>query len=143
MEHKMAASTNFEEIENFIQSRKNILFFYSPYNFLRTVISERLFENTFQKPLCDEIKAESSPIKIIVVSIRGNSHYFCVKFLKWDTDFFKLPTYKLQAVIFNHDDPNILRQAVAEFMEKFFGQEEKRYCFMEAPSEDIAIIRAL
>jgi len=121
------------------ENRNSILVHYSPYSFLNTLDSGVLLEKTVFEPICkDLINEETQCYKIEINNI---SYEFLVKFLKWDTDYFKIPTYKLQLVLFDDEKYSNLKQACKEFIRVFF--DEKKYCFCEIPSEDIKVIQAL
>jgi dTDP-4-amino-4,6-dideoxy-D-galactose acyltransferase len=122
------------------EQRKDKMFFYSPCNFLRNVDSSLLLEKTVFDPIFNElVNNENSIIKII----KGHeTHYFIVKELAWDSEYFQLPTFKLQAILFNHSDVKVLADAIKEFQECFF-KDQGQYCFSFIPSEDVLVLQAL
>jgi dTDP-4-amino-4,6-dideoxy-D-galactose acyltransferase len=62
--------------------------------------------------------------------------------LSWDSNYFKLPSFKLFTVLYEHHNFDILAEAVEGFKTVFFDQPRK-YIFVEIPSEDILLIQAL
>lgn len=127
-------------ILDLISSRKDILFHYSPFSFFAKSDKDRIFQhsivNEIEKFLDDET------VETIQIDVLGEQHFFIVKFLKWDSDYFNLPTYKLLFVLYAHKDYEILKSATKIFVKDFF-KEKGRYCFSEIPSEDIFTIQAL
>lgn len=121
------------------ENRNAILIHYSPYSFLNTLDSRVLLEKTVFEPI--NINLLGGETQNYTIEINNCAFEFLVKFLKWDTDYFKIPTYKLQLVLFTDDDYSNLKQACKEFTRIFFN--EKKYCFSEIPSEDIKVIQAL
>lgn len=122
-----------------IENRDSILVHYSPYSFLNSLNSINLLKKTVLEPLYESLKAGETEKYTIVTN--NTTYEFYVKFLKWDTEYFKIPTYKLQLVYFDNDDYFSLKQACKEFIRIFF--DKKKYCFSEIPSEDIKVIQAL
>lgn len=139
----MNINNKVEDINNakiVFEKRKNKMFFYSHCNFLRNVNTSTLLAKTVFEPLFSELESnESLLLKII---IEDDIHYFVVKELKWDSEYFQLPTFKLQAILFNHTDVNILADAI-KFFQKSFFKEHGQYCFTFIPSEDILVLQAL
>lgn len=131
-----------ESIKNldvFFESRKQELYFYSPYSFLHCISSDILFRKTVAGPLLKKI--ENKTIELIPVNSGGITYLFLVEFLSWDTDYFNIPTYRLHTVLYQKGDLPGLINAVLLFQKKFFS--ERRYCFTDIPSEDIIVLQAL
>jgi dTDP-4-amino-4,6-dideoxy-D-galactose acyltransferase len=127
------------QVSALAESRKKELFFYSPYNFIRSFPVERQLENC----VYDVIRnfEGSAANMIIPVAVNGHEHQFYVSYLEWDSNYFGLKTYKLVYVLYNHQDIKILIDAVKKFKDILFS--EPVYCFIEIPSEDIKLIEAL
>ncbi|PKH62388.1 hypothetical protein CXF83_09230 [Shewanella sp. Choline-02u-19] len=139
----MNVNNKVEDISNakaIFEKRKDKMFFYSQCNFLRNVDASTLLNKTVFEPLFSELESnESLLLKIIV---EDEIHYFIVKELKWDSEYFQLPTFKLQAILFDHGDVNLLAAAIIFFQKSFF-KEHGQYCFTFIPSEDILVLQAL
>lgn len=127
-------------ILDLIFARKEILYHYSPFSFFPKPDKEKIFQhsivNEIEKYLVDET------VQTLQIDVLGEQHFFIVKFLKWDSDYFNLPTYKLLYVLYAHKDYKILKSATKIFVQDFFKKKGK-YCFSEIPSEDIFTIQAL
>lgn len=120
-------------------SNKQILTFYSPYNFIREFPADKQFENYVLNKIAAFDKNANN--KIITVEIEHASFYFLLSYLPWDTDFFKIHTYKLLHVLSENEDIHLLRAACKEFIKRI--NDETFYCFIDIPSEDIRLIQAL
>lgn len=127
-------------ISELIQTRKDILYHYSQYSFYPKADREKIFKHTISDNI---IKLQDDKdVQFITIEISGKEHVFVVKFLKWDTDYFNVKTYKLLYVLYNHLDYFTLKLAAQKFVKEFFV-EKGNYCFSEIPSEDIITIQAL
>ena len=127
-------------ISELIQTRKDILYHYSQYSFYPKADREKIFKHTISDNI---IKLQDDKdVQFITIEISGKEHVFVVKFLKWDTDYFNVKTYKLLYVLYNHLDYFTLKLATQKFVKEFF-LEKGNYCFSEIPSEDIITIQAL
>lgn len=131
---------NIKQIENIIDEKKDILYFYSPYNFIRSANRNLIYLHSVKNSLLTTVKENTQ--FIINVEMENESHYFIIKYLEWDSDYFHISTYKLITVLYSHDDYEILKKAVVKFKMDFFSQP-KIYCFGEIPSEDTKLIKAL
>ena len=129
-----------EEAIRIFSERKDKLYFYSFCNFLRHVDNNKLLRETVFEPIFQDIKSNES--LLIKVLIENHAHYFVVKKLVWDSNFFNLPTFKLELIIFNHSDLGVLTNAVKLFQNRFF-KEQGQYCFTLIPSEDSIVLQAL
>jgi dTDP-4-amino-4,6-dideoxy-D-galactose acyltransferase len=127
-------------INELIDYRKNILYNYSQYSFYSKADKERIFKHSISDNIF-RLK-EDNDVQFIEINVLGLNHIFILKFLKWDTDYFKIKTYKLLFVLYQHLDYNILKSAIQKFLKDFFI-EKRNYCFSEIPSEDIFTIQAL
>lgn len=127
-------------ISDLIQTRKDILYHYSQYSFYPKADKEKIFKHTISNNI---IKLQDEKdVQFITIEISGKEHVFVVKFLKWDTDYFNVKTFKLLYVLYNHLDYVTLKLATQKFVKEFFV-EKGNYCFSEIPSEDIITIQAL
>jgi len=122
------------------EKRKDKMLFYSQCNFLRNVNASLLLDKTVFEPMFAELESNDSLLLKIIVE--DEIHYFIVKELKWDSEYFQLPTFKLQAILFNHNDVHLLAEAINVF-QKIFFKEHGRYCFTFIPSEDTLVLQAL
>ncbi|RYF22008.1 MAG: hypothetical protein EOO42_09540 [Flavobacteriales bacterium] len=127
-------------MKEFLEARKDILFHYSPYSFFPKADRDKIFDHSIIGNL--DLLKNDPDVQFREFSIGEFKHIFVVKFLKWDTDYFKIPTYKLIYVLYSHNDYNTLKSAAKKFANEFFTQSGI-YCFSEIPSEDIFTIQAL
>jgi dTDP-4-amino-4,6-dideoxy-D-galactose acyltransferase len=122
------------------EKRRDKMFFYSHCNFLRHISTSTLLDETVYKPLFSELENNESLLLKIVVNYE--IHYFIIKELTWDSQYFQLPTFKLQAILFSHSNVNILAGAINSFQKSFFNKHGQ-YCFTFIPSEDTLVLQAL
>jgi dTDP-4-amino-4,6-dideoxy-D-galactose acyltransferase len=127
-------------ILNLINSRKEILFHYSPYSFFPKADKIKILQNTIINNINEYLNDDS--IEVVNINVFGKEHIFIVKFLKWDSDYFNMSTHKLLFVLYDHKDYEVLKKAINIFIKDFFIKKG-RYCFSEIPSEDIFTIQAL
>lgn len=127
-------------ISELINARKDILYNYSQYSFYPRADKEKIFTHS----VSDNISKLQNNIDVqfINIEISGLNHVFIVKYLKWDTDYFNIKTFKLLFVLYDHASYQTLRLATQKFVKQFFV-ESGNYCFSEIPSEDIFTIQAL
>lgn len=128
-----------EELVEFILPREDKLFFYSLYNFIYE-LDKTIQYNIY---VFEKIKnfTQDPNNYVIQVETGGYMHYFLLSYLPWDSDYFKIASYKLFTVLFDHADFEALTDAIEEFKNKFFDQS--KYLFIEIPSEDTLLIQAL
>jgi len=126
------------QLEALFQARKEQLFYYSPYSFLKNVSADLLFVNSVKHPL--QKKIHENKIETIVIEVEGATYCFLIEFLAWDTNYFGFSTYRLHTILF--DTPAGLNDAVSIFKKQFFSSPGK-YCFTDIPSEDIQVLQAL
>jgi len=122
-------------VKDLVEFRKSILYFYSPYNFIREASVDTQLNN-FVFPQIEFGSGNSYK-----VHVDGFEHQFVFQKLPWDTSYFGMTTYKLSYVLFAHRDESVLTKACSSFIEFVF--REKAYLFIEIPSEDILLIQAL
>ncbi|MEY8241643.1 MAG: hypothetical protein RPT25_14955 [Cycloclasticus sp.] len=112
-------------------------FYYSDVNFLRSVARGIIIDETVKKPLFESWASK----KIVGIEVDGKHHYFILRYLNWDSDHFKIPTYKLEMVLFKHTNQEILNTAAEFFVKDHLKKGD--YCFSCIPSEDTMVLQAL
>ncbi len=127
-------------ILDLVSSRKDILFHYSPFSFFSKADKDKIFKHSILNDIDKHLKDDS--VEALKINVLGYQHIFLVKFLKWDSDYFNMSTYRLLYVLYDHKDYNVLKKATQIFVKDFF-KEKGKYCFSEIPSEDIFTIQAL
>ncbi|MBW7676612.1 GNAT family protein [Chryseobacterium chendengshani] len=127
---------NTASVENQIEFRKNELMHYAPTSFFRNS-AEKSFEYFVKNDILSQIGAND---KIYSKKIGDSIYNFFYEFLKWDSDFFKMPTYKLNYILFEESNYSNLLEAISAFKEDVV---KDNYIFIEIPSEDIFVIQAL
>jgi dTDP-4-amino-4,6-dideoxy-D-galactose acyltransferase len=128
-----------QSVPQLIESRKEKLYFYSRYNFLRQIKKERLIQIEINK--INQWINLSDSYQTITITVENFQMHFYVRFLSWDTDFFLTQTYKLQYVLY--DCPfEILKEACVKFNNELRARKAE-YVFIEIPSEDIILVQAL
>jgi dTDP-4-amino-4,6-dideoxy-D-galactose acyltransferase len=127
-------------ILDLIDARKDILYNYSQYSFFQSSNKDKIFKHTIVDAVLNY--AHDEDVEFLEINILDYKHVFIIKFLKWDSDYFKIKTFKLVHVLYAHKNYEVLKQAAQKFSKKFFV-ENNVYCFSEIPSEDIFTIQAL
>jgi dTDP-4-amino-4,6-dideoxy-D-galactose acyltransferase len=122
-----------------LNSKKSELWEYSPYSFLKEIGKARLSEETFIKPLLQEISDGFCEAEEIIVE--GQRHIFIYKNLKWDTNYFKFSINKIELVFFDHNEIRILHNAITRFVNEYINPGE--YFFLNIPCEQTVLIQAL
>jgi dTDP-4-amino-4,6-dideoxy-D-galactose acyltransferase len=131
---------NLADLELLFESRKEELFYYSPYSFMRSISPELLFCKTIKEPLLKKI--QNDEIQIITINIKDQAFLFLVEYLSWDSNYFGFPSYRLHSVLFDKINQSNLTAAIQSFKKIFFNERGK-YCFTIIPSEDIYLLQAL
>lgn len=126
---------NLALIKKQINHRKNELIHYMPTSFFRNKI-EQSFEFFIEKPILEG----GGNSRVFSVNVEGNDFNFIYEFLKWDSEFFKTPTFKLNYILFSKNNYQNLVKAITLFKEEIIKDS---YLFIEIPSEDIFVIQAL
>ena len=124
-----------ETIKKMMMFRYNELVHYIPTSFFRKEL-KKSFEYFIEKDLL----SSSNNLKYYEVNIDNNEYIFVYENLKWDSDFFKMPTLKLNYVLFSNNNYYKLVNAVKRFKQDII---KSNYIFIEIPSEDILLIQAL
>lgn len=122
------------DLNSFLTSPKSKIKFYSPYNFNKNISETALLQQQFD--VINELIIKND---YEIVSIKNEQYLFVYQKLQWDTDYFKIPTYRLYNVLSTQN--NYLKEAITVFSETKLPQGA--YCFIEIPSEDIQLIQAL
>jgi dTDP-4-amino-4,6-dideoxy-D-galactose acyltransferase len=131
---------NLDKVSKLIDSRKDELYYYSPYSFLRTQNLDKIFSYSVKYQLLDKISDNS--ISPRYVKIGSKIFCFLLEHLKWDSNYFGFPNYKLHSVLYGNCEHKVLCEAIQSFWNNFSITKGK-YCFIEIPSEDIQLIGAL
>lgn len=119
-------------LSSYFEANKSVLKFYNPYNFNKNIDEKNLLQQQF-KSMTD------SSNSTIVINIKGEEYVFVFKKLQWDTEYFKIPTYRLFNILGKNNA--YLKEAVTVFRKNTLPTGA--YCFAEIPSEDIEVIQAL
>ena len=123
-------------IEQQIECRRNQLMHFAPASFFRNS-TIKSFDYFVKKDILSQIGDNN---KIFSVKIDNLIFNFFYEFLNWDSEFFKMPTYKLNYILFEEVSYNSLLKAISAFKEDIVKDS---YIFIEIPSEDILVIQAL
>lgn len=116
------------------QNLQSVLFFYSPYNFDRNISKEKI-----QTQLNLGIEKHLENGNYFHFKTGSDEAFIIYEYLKWDSDFFKLPTYKIDYVI-STDKPAAVA-GIKEFIKDVLPSGA--YVFGEFPSEDLLTLQAL
>jgi len=130
---------NHQSPSHLIQSRRKNIYFYSTYNFIRNIKDDRLEDIEIEK--LNGWTTINQDHQLITIHIDDFQIHFYIQFLKWDSDFFLMQTYKLQYVLYDCS-LEILKKAAKEFYNTL-RTKGAEYIFMEIPSEDIELIQVL
>ena len=87
-------------INELIDYRKNILYNYSQYSFYPKADKERIFKHSILDSIFN--LQNDNDVQFIEIDILGLKHVFILKFLKWDTNYFNIKTYKLLYVLYQY-----------------------------------------
>jgi dTDP-4-amino-4,6-dideoxy-D-galactose acyltransferase len=123
-----------DELESAFNARRSTLFYYSPYNFIRAIDIEKQTKYFVEDKLFSFKKKDNH--FIYQTNVEGQEFFFLYELMPWDSTYFKLPTYKLYSALFTTASLLLLTQAANNF-KNFLFKDEKRYCFIDIPSEDI------
>lgn len=124
-----------DQIISAFQHRSNILFFYSPYNFIRSIPFEKNIEIVKRSIFDDHLLRFDA-------TVNGKTVFYFYQQLPWDTGFFSINTFKLSYVLYDNVSFEELGQTSLQFAD-MLRRQGKCYCFIEIPSEDIFCIQAL
>jgi dTDP-4-amino-4,6-dideoxy-D-galactose acyltransferase len=121
-------------LNDFIDPNNSKLYFYSPFNFERSIESEKLVNEVIESY---NGLIQKNHFKII--NVNEVDYLFIFQRLEWDSKYFGIETFKLINVLTQND--SYLSTAIEIFANKFLP--ENSYCFIEIPSEDIKLIQSL
>lgn len=127
------------DLTDLISARSNELFYYSPYNFIHDFSKEIQFKNCVENVIINFENENNN--NVYKITCDGQLHQFYVTKLSWDTQYFGINTIKLKYVLYAHQNFGMLQNAVREFLNII--SSEKKYCFIEIPSEDILLLKAI
>jgi len=113
---------------------QSTLFFYSPYNFDRNISREKILSQINQG-----IQKHIDNGNYFHYQTASDEALIIYEYLKWDSDFFKLPTYKIDYLISNSKAAS--QQALKQFIADVLPTGA--YVFGEFPSEDLHSLQAL
>lgn len=119
-------------MDNLLANRQAKLVYYAPYNFIRSITTEAHIVNWIL-PKIDTLTKHTSTHANTLVDIYYEK-------LEWDTNYFNIPTYKLNYILFNQNNIAAVKQSVSDFVNTFNNND---YIICEVPSEDIDVIQAL
>ncbi|KTC73886.1 TDP-fucosamine acetyltransferase [Legionella birminghamensis] len=127
-------------IEEFIEHQREILFYYSPYTFLKHIEKKELTDQTVVQPLLKKVIADD--MEVIEIYVKKEPHLFIFNKLKWDSDYFGFEVFKIEHVLYKHNNMALLREAIKIFASEF---EAKGNCYLFSciPCEDINLSQAL
>lgn len=119
--------------------KEPVLQFYSPYNFLRNIVSVERQRELFGVGKLVQF-ATASPNNSVFTHDAGQLLYSS---LPWDSDFFSTPTYRLQTGLFDPAYELRDRIAAVKAFESNLAANGAYYCFSEIPCEDIVLLQTL
>ena len=113
--------------------RKDNLYFYSQYCFLRSVSPEAIHQEILNKieNLC-EWSCE----------VNGESVDFYYKNMEWESNYFNINSIKLEYVLYNSVEFEDLVRACRKFHQEFI-LNSRAYCYFEIPPEDHIFLQAM
>jgi len=115
------------------ESSSEKLIFYSPYQFLRDVRKDKLYN-----PILGELSAWGQPNQLFC---EVDDAQFFYTYLTWDSTFFNIKTAKLNFVLHKLSFQE-LTNACIFFLDQV-RKEGFEYLFCEIPPEDVLLIQAL
>lgn len=127
------------QLLDIINYNKKNLFFYSNYSFLKEYDENIIVDETVIKPLISDIQNKVS--KVINITINKQIHFFIVKLLEWDSNYFGFPTFRIEQILYSHKDSFILNKAISKFIDLYAKNND--YFMMNVPCEDLTLIQAL
>ncbi|WP_133273828.1 GNAT family protein [Hymenobacter radiodurans] len=122
-----------------LAQRASVLAFYSPYIFLRNLVSVERQQELFGVGRAARFVDESAHNNIFT----HRSGQLLYSDLPWDTQFFAVPTYRLLTGLFSEKSPPADRLKTIKAFEKHLAASGPYYCFSEVPSEDSMLLQTL
>lgn len=129
-----------ESLESAFVHRQNKLGFYTPYNFIQA-LDPALHHKHFVHSKVFEFNINSNSF-VFETTIHTKKYFFLYSFLPWDSQYFKIPMFKLYSVLYTSDNPQDLISAIKVFAKEVV-EKDKQYFFTEIPSEDILLMQCL
>ena len=127
-------------IERLLEHRKAELMFYSPYSFNLRGAGDKIYEITIRKYFLQAIG--NGDLSVYQNEVDGRPYVFIYQHLAWDSDYFGLKTYKLEAILHDGADVTRLAQSVDDFVQHLTSLEAE-YLFTVIPSEDILSLQSM
>lgn len=121
--------------------QEKLLFYYSPYNFIRD-INPGIQINFIKEKISNFTNGNEHTHLVFRSIIKGVEFSFLYQYLEWDTEFFRRKCYKLILVLYTHFDIAGLTEAINSFRNHLI-KNEKVYIFSDIPSEDTRLIQGL
>jgi dTDP-4-amino-4,6-dideoxy-D-galactose acyltransferase len=118
--------------------KKNEIYYHSPFSFIRSVNPDELIYSSIIAPFNEDISR--GRLKIKEISVDGNDHYFLMRYLAWDSNYFKFPHYRIELILCEHTNAAILNAAIKIFLSQI--TEKNAYVIFEVPCENLYIIQA-
>lgn len=126
-------------MKNFMLKMQTRLLYYSPYRFIKELSNEYLVNNTVIEPLLSELTNKDT--QIIEINVDNFVHYFILKKMVWDSDYFGFENYKIINVLFDHNNIATLIKATSIFKRDYCNVPQAYY-FFDIPSEDTFLQQA-
>lgn len=126
-------------IEEIIDIKKEHLEIYTALNFIPKLDKKKLVEETLIKPILSDFR--KNLVNITNIIINEKEHIFIVRYLEWDTKYFGFPIYKIELILYNHNELSILNNAIKRFTDIYIDKEA--YYFINIPCEDILLVQAI
>jgi dTDP-4-amino-4,6-dideoxy-D-galactose acyltransferase len=121
-------------LNDFINPNNSKLYFYSPFNFERSIENEKLVNEVIES-----YKELIQKNHFKIINVKEVDYLFIFQKLEWDSKYFGIETFKLINVLTKNDSH--LSAAIEIFVNEFLPTNS--YCFIEIPSEDIKLIQSL
>jgi dTDP-4-amino-4,6-dideoxy-D-galactose acyltransferase len=115
------------------------LLFYSPFSFLHDVDGDILTRETFIDPLKKDFS--EGACQCSYVDVDGHKHYFVWRELSWDSEYFKRRVIRLDLVLYDHVNADIVRKAINRFIDDTIHNND--YIFINVPCEDLLLLQGL
>lgn len=126
-------------IDELIDARRGTLPYYSPFSFLQNRLPE--LGLAWSRELRESIRSQNA--ENISVRVGGHDFAFVTRPLQWDTAFFAMRTYRLDAVLYQPTSPYKWLVEALRIFRSELARRGCEYCFSIVPSEDIVVIQAM
>ena len=73
------------------------------------------------------------------MEVEGHKHYFAWRELSWDSEYFKRRVLRLDLVLDNHVNADIVRKAINRFIDDTIHNND--YIFINVPCEDLLLLQ--